>query len=292
MPAAITRFEFGLILGEIVRETLIINGMISTWYHSHMPDGFSLFGTIHINTFSLFLALGSGIGLFWSTWSETFSWERSHIILRNGSIALLGALLGGRIGYLLSNWAYFQDNLKEMAQIWLGGINWVGALVGALIAIFIISQVDGVRFGGISDELLPLFTCIIISVWLASWLTGYAYGKEVDAWWGVPAQNEWGDFAVRWPIQLAGSFSALLIHGLAESSKEGLNIKYPGIATCIEVIGFGVTLFVLSNFRAVTFNQWRGFDLDILAVISIVCLTVIFTIFPPKLITKIMIKNN
>ena len=265
--------------------------MKSTWYHSLMPDGFSLFGAIYINSFSIFLALGSGIGLIWSTWSDNKSWKRSNSIFRNGTFALFGVLLGGRIGYILMNWAYFQDNLNDIVQIWLGGINWVGAVAGALITIFIISQVSGVRFGDFSDELLPLFTCIVTSVWLACWLTGYAYGSEVDAWWGVPAKNEWGDFAVRWPVQLVGSISALLIHWLAGFSKHRLNIKYPGIPTCVEVIGFGLTLSILSNFRAEFFNQWKGIDLDILAIISVVFFTVIFTVMPPKLITQNRIKT-
>jgi len=269
-----------------LQATLFITGMISTWYYSLMPDGFYIFGAIYINTFSSLLALGSGIGLIWSTWSDNKSWKNSHKILSNGTFALFGALLGGRVGYILVNWGYFQVNLNEIIQIWLGGINWIGALVGALITIFIISQVSGVRFGDFSDELLPLFTCIVISVWFANWLTGHAYGVEVDAWWGVPAKNEWGDFAMRWPVQLVGAISALLIHWLAGYSKHRLNIKFPGIPSCVEVIGFGLTVSILSNFRAESFNHWRGFDPDILGTITVVCLTAIFTLMPPIRITQ------
>ena len=155
------------------------------------------------------IGIGIGVGLLWAVWPVSVFPDIARARVEAGSIALGGAVVSGRVGYVLVNWVYFQKNIAETIQIWSGGLSWIGSIAGALLAILIMSRVQRTSFGNLVDGLRPLLTSTVASVWLASWMTGYAYGLEVDAWWGIPASNEWGFVSHRWPIQLAGSFSAL-----------------------------------------------------------------------------------
>lgn len=256
---------------------------ISPWYDSCMSDGSTFIGSIPSYLFSLIITIGIGIGMIWSVWMESSNIKRATTILKNGCIVLSGTLIGGRIGYLMENWGYFQDNLKTIVQLRSGGINWSGTFIGGLVIIYILSLVRGNPFGDISDPLLPLFTCIVLSVWLGSWLTGYAYGVEMKTWWAVPARDEFGNIAFRWPTQLMGSISALSIHFLVEFIIKRWDKHYPGTATCIEIAGLALTIIILELFRADYSSYWKGIDLNVWISVFIVLLTLMFTFFPFKL---------
>ena len=258
---------------------------ISPWYDSCMSDGSTFIGSIPPYLFSLILAIGFGVGMVWSIWLESSTMKRAFTILKNGCMVLCCSLIGGRISYLVENWGYFQGNLKTIVQIWSGGISWPGALIGGLIIIFILKLVFGIPFGEISDPLLPLFTCITISVWLGCWLTGNAYGVELNTWWAVPARDEFGNIALRWPTQLIGSISALSIHFLVDILGKHWKNQYPGVATCIEITGLATTIIILGLFRADFSSYWKGIDLNVWISAFIVLITLLFTLFPFKLKT-------
>jgi len=177
----------------------------------------------------------------------------------------MGTLIGGRAGYVLLNWAYYERHHWEVFQVWLGGFSWIGALFGAFISISITAQIQKTSLGNLMDHLLPLFSSITISTWLACWLTGHAYGIEINRWWGVPAINESGLLAQRWPIQLIGALAALGFHWLAEYFQKRRRITRPGLASCLVLSGFSLTIFILSPFRGDPILMLNETRLDIWA---------------------------
>ena len=166
------------------------------------------------------MALGVGLGLIWYikpvSKSPTVSRERLNI----AAITITGAIFGGRIGHVLMNMTYFQAHLVETVQVWLGGFSWIGFTVGAFIAIYIATRIKGIPFLKTTDDLTPLFTTTAVFIWLACWITGYAYGTKVDAWWGIPTSNEWGELTQRWPTQLLGGVTILSLQLLIEYSRK------------------------------------------------------------------------
>ncbi len=84
---------------------------------------------------SFALLVGSGVllGLVWLVWRLP---EKS--LARGLDISLvitLGALLGGRLGYVAVSWPYFRSHLWEIIQVWLGGYSGPAALAGGLLAL-------------------------------------------------------------------------------------------------------------------------------------------------------------
>ena len=165
-------------------------------------------------TFSLWIGLGSTLGLAWIAWRSP---EAISLRCVDASLwALLGGALGGRLIHTAFAWPYYQSHLLEIPQVWLGGLSAPGFAAGMLIALGVYAAVSGLSFSRLVDALLPLGFTLTVSAWLACWSVGSAYGVPTAAWWGVPARDEWGQVSLRWPVQLVGALLSVLIFWLLE----------------------------------------------------------------------------
>ena len=152
--------------------------------------------------FSALLALGVVLGLSWMVLEAPK--EDQTLSLRTGISAIIGAMIGGRVAYIIVNWDYFLNNIFEIPQVWLGGIAWPGALIGGIFAIIVVAWLYGFSVSILIDRLLPLIASLSVAVWLGCWLTGCAYGPEFE--FGLPAKDEWVIWKKRLPLQLIGAF--------------------------------------------------------------------------------------
>jgi hypothetical protein len=160
-------------------------------------------------TFSLILGLGATLGLAWSL--RNLPEARALRNLDAGLWALFGGLLGGRLVHVAAGWSYYGGHPLEIPQVWLGGVSGPGSAAGFWCALFLYAACYGLPTGMLSDELLPLGLAVGVSAWLACWLDGTAYGVTVASWGGIPARDEWGQWMLRWPVQLLGAGLTLLI---------------------------------------------------------------------------------
>lgn len=132
-------------------------------------------------------------------------------------IALSGAALLGRAGHVLLSWDYFSLHPDEALRLDLGGIDWHGAVIGALIGLLIgarLRQFD-------SDKALawcaPLVGVIGLLVWRMCAGVGCAAGVEVDTLARYPAlivaelPDRYGIVAPRWNTPLMGMFGSLIV---------------------------------------------------------------------------------
>jgi phosphatidylglycerol---prolipoprotein diacylglyceryl transferase len=197
-------------------------------------------------TFTLIIGLGATLGLAWAV--QRASTEHAGAILNAGLAALLGAYLGGRLVYLAINRTFFLTYPDELVQFPIGGFTWVGALAGGFIGLILFALFTHQSPGFLADNLLPLFGILALSAWLGCWLVGCAYGAPVDAWWGLPARDEWGNFIRRWPVQVVG---ALLSVGVLWIVDRLPIHKLPlGTAFTLGTLGISMTIFFMSLLRA------------------------------------------
>ena len=236
-------------------------------------------GNLPLFTFPTIIAFGVGLGLLWSIWPVAEIPVLSRIRLNAGMITLAGALSGGRVGAVLLNWSYYQQHWTEIIQVWLGGLSWIGAFTGGILALWIAARIYKHPVLKLADDLLPLFTSLTTSAWLACWVTGYAYGVETQAWWGLPTRDEWGLISDRWPTQLTGSLATLGFHWFVEVMKARGRVRTPGLAANLLVASFSVVLLAISPFRADPRPIWRGIPLEIWFSIGILALSLITTVF-------------
>jgi prolipoprotein diacylglyceryltransferase len=250
----------------------------SPWYDLIVDSGIGTY------IFPFTLSLGIGLGLLWTILPVTPFPKVVQARFKAGLIALVGAFVCGRIGYILINWNYFRLNAAEIPQVWLGGISWFGALVGGCLAVPVIAKKTQKSAGELADELRPLFASIVVSAWLAGWMTGYAYGVEVNDWWGIRSVDEWGIIAPRWPTQLVGAVSALSFHWIFDQFTALKRIRIDGLAALLELGGFALTLLAISPFRGDPMPVWSGMRLDILAssFYVILCIISVLTLLMKK----------
>jgi prolipoprotein diacylglyceryltransferase len=158
----------------------------------------------------LFSATAAG-GLLLSIWL----YRGEKLLLLNAGLGVLFfSLMGARIGFVLRNLSFFIINPLEIAQLWLGGLSWPGAIFGGVIALVVIHLIWKESLGELADHLLPLFGLLVVAAWLTSWGAGLGYGPVTDAWFALPVYDRLGLLTWRWPLPILGAlFSGLWITG-------------------------------------------------------------------------------
>jgi prolipoprotein diacylglyceryltransferase len=228
--------------------------------------------------FSLLLGLGALAGLLLAGWRAPQK-DRIHY-LDAGVLTLLGALLGSRTFTVVVNWTYYQSRPGEIYQVWLGGLSSIGAMVGGLLAIFILGTWLKIHVGVLADVLLPLAGAMTVTAWMGCWVDRCGYGLPSTTWWALPARDEWGVLADRIPVQLLGAILTLIIIWLLDRSSKHLPVK--GMSATLGLFGLSAVMFVLSYLRAdptpvwngLRLEAWGGIGLMIFALVTVVVLLI------------------
>jgi phosphatidylglycerol:prolipoprotein diacylglycerol transferase len=115
--------------------------------------------------------------------------------------AVLGVILGGRLGYVLFyKPAHYAANPLEIFAIWQGGMSFHGGLLGVIAAMWLYARRQGVDFLRLMDFLAPLCPLGIAAGRLGNFINGELYGRVTDLPWGMVFRHA-GD-APRHPSQL------------------------------------------------------------------------------------------
>ncbi len=118
--------------------------------------------------------------------------------------AMLGVILGGRIGYVLfyglplwrADWLY-------PLKIWQGGMSFHGGMLGVIVAIAIYARQRHRSVGDVFDFTVPLPALGLFFGRIGNFINGELWGRPTDGPWGmlVPDPNG-GPAVARHPSQL------------------------------------------------------------------------------------------
>ena len=87
--------------------------------------------TIYAYGFFVILAIILGVVVFY--WQAKKRGLETHHILDNTLWILLGGIIGARIAYVLVNFGFYKDHLREALYFWQGGLTFYGAFIGGLV---------------------------------------------------------------------------------------------------------------------------------------------------------------
>ena len=118
---------------------------------------------------------------------------------------LVVSLLGARASYVIRNFPYFLEHAGQIPQLWLGGLTWPGAVIGAGAGLWGAHQIWKEPIGELADRLLPLFGIMTLVIWITGWALGMGYGPPTDAWFGIPVKDIFGLKDFRWPLNIIGA---------------------------------------------------------------------------------------
>jgi len=95
--------------------------------------------------------------------------------------AVLGVILGGRLGYVLFyNLPFYLDNPAQLLQVWQGGMSFHGGASGVIIAVIayaIAKRINVLKFGDIIAVIAPIGLCFGR---VANFINGELFGRVTD----------------------------------------------------------------------------------------------------------------
>ena len=173
--------------------------------------------------------------------------------------SLLGAILGGRAGYVFFySVDQFLSNPLSIFFIWQGGLSFHGGLLGVLVACFWLSKRWDLRFFWLMDRVAPYVAPGLGFVRLGNFMNSELLGRPTDQSWGfIFPSDPLG--LMRHPSQLYQAFGEGIILFsymlfIARKPKPMMNISGHFLT------GYGVIRFLSEFFR--TPDKHIGFVLD------------------------------
>ena len=188
------------------------------------------------------------------------SWT-SEEILDLFIFSLVGALVGGRLGYaLLYNPTYYFHNPSDIffpydftSGRWVGiyGMSYHGGLLGIILGIAIFSRRKNSRknFWSVADFVAPAVPAGYFFGRIGNFLNGELYGRMTSGWIGMhfPLAPD-GGLLLRYPSQLIEAFleGFILFFGLWLLRNKA---EFPGYLASLYLIGYGFLRILGEFFR-------------------------------------------
>jgi phosphatidylglycerol:prolipoprotein diacylglycerol transferase len=117
-------------------------------------------------------------------------------------LSMLGAILGGRLGYVIFyKAAYYLEHPTQIFYLWEGGMSFHGGLLGVLLSLWLFARRRQYRFLELGDLIAPLVPLGLAAGRLGNFINGELWGRPTDLPWGMvfPAAQ---DGIARHPSQL------------------------------------------------------------------------------------------
>ena len=133
-------------------------------------------------------------------------WNTKHVddLIFYGA---LGAVLGGRLGYLMFyNWSVFISNPLTFFNFQNGGMSFHGGFLGVLLAMVIFNKKYQFTFFQTTDFIAPLIPLGLGFGRIGNYINGELWGRVTDSSWGVLAPDQSGLWEKRFPTQLYEAF--------------------------------------------------------------------------------------
>jgi phosphatidylglycerol:prolipoprotein diacylglycerol transferase len=228
-------------------------------------------GKWSIPSYTVLLDLGLILGLVLTYFEGKRVLGKGDIALDLGLWAVIGGIVGGRIGYVLANWTAFSEDWSQVLRLWQGGLSFYGAFLGGLAVMGLFSWLGGrqtrkaekgVRsfpsFLTLGDVVTPGLALGIAFGWAACLMGGCAYGAVGVGYGTALLPDLYGVEASRFATQVAGLvYAVLLFAGFWLLRRRW---PFPGAAFLMYILLYFGGMFFLEFVRgdeAIYVGPWR-----------------------------------
>jgi phosphatidylglycerol:prolipoprotein diacylglycerol transferase len=102
------------------------------------------------------------------------------------SWAVLGIILGGRLGYVLFyNFDYFLLHPAEALMLWHGGMSFHGGAAGVILATWVFCRRNKIHFLTFADRMVCVVPIGLFFGRIANFINGELYGRVADVPWAM-----------------------------------------------------------------------------------------------------------
>jgi phosphatidylglycerol:prolipoprotein diacylglycerol transferase len=164
--------------------------------------------------------------------------------------AVLGIILGGRVGYtLFYNFSYYSEYPWQIFFIWQGGMSFHGGIIGLTLAMLLLCRKHKIKFLNFMDLVACASPIGLFFGRLANFANAELYGRPTDVAWGVIFP--YSDGLARHPSQLyEAALEGLLLFLVMMYlvSKKPVRQKN-GALSGVFLIGYGISRIIVEFFR-------------------------------------------
>ncbi|MBN2470169.1 MAG: prolipoprotein diacylglyceryl transferase [Anaerolineae bacterium] len=133
---------------------------------------------------------------------------------------LIFGLAGGRLAHVLLNAAYFRHHPAEAFALRAGGLDWHGALIGALVGLLLVARWRRVPLRPALEALALVWPLGLLLGWAACRMAACGYGAEVwtladfPGWAAGELPDLYGEIVPRYNTQVFGMALGAALLGL------------------------------------------------------------------------------
>lgn len=165
--------------------------------------------------------------------------------------AIVGVLLGGRLGYVLFyNPSYYLQHPLESLYLWQGGMSFHGGLLGIVAAVLVFARKRRINPLVLGDVVALVGPIGLFLGRIANFVNGELYGRPTDVSWGMVFPRA-SDLASRHPSQLyeAGLEGIVLFVLLLFLAVRTQAFRRAGCLSGVFLIGYSLFRFMVEFFR-------------------------------------------
>ena len=225
-------------------------------------NGFTIFG-FEIRYYGIILALGLIAGAIFAYREAKRTGQKMDDYIDLTIFLVIGAIIGARLYYVIFEWDYYSQHLKEIIDLRRGGIAIYGAVLGGALTLFIFTRIKKLRFFQMGDTIIPgLLIGQIIGRW-GNFFNREAFGGFTDNFFAmqIPLSDVAADCVNESMIVNLYGVDYVQVHPtfLYESA---LNIivlvlilifrdkkKFYGETICRYLVGYGIVRFFVEGLR-------------------------------------------
>jgi phosphatidylglycerol:prolipoprotein diacylglycerol transferase len=167
------------------------------------------------------------------------------------SWAVLGIVLGGRLGYILFyDLGLYLEHPLQILALWHGGMSFHGGLLGMILVMVLFARRHRLRFFHLADPIAAATPIGLFLGRLANFINGELYGRPSDVSWAMVFPRD-PTAQPRHPSQLyeAGLEGIVLFILLFIAARRFEALKWPGMESGLFLCGYALCRIAVEIFR-------------------------------------------
>jgi len=236
-------------------------------------------GPLSVHWYGLMYLIGFGMAWLLGRWRIQHG--KSSLSPRNLEdiifYGVLGAVLGGRLGYVLFyKPSHYLSHPLEIFYLWEGGMAFHGGLLGVIVTLTLYARKRAMGLLEVGDNTAPLIPLGLAAGRLGNFINGELWGRPTDLPWAMVFPQT-GDGIARHPSQLyqmglEGIALFVLVWGFARRPRPA------GQVSAVFLMGYGVFRFLAEFTRepddflgllaaGLSMGQWLSIPMILIGVV-------------------------